>query len=117
MLGNSAETKLQLYLVDFGLAREDFLDPPKQPLTNVSFRGTAAYASLRSLKNIEQGWRDDLEGAFWVMIDLLLGGVPWRKIAVGKSKVGYADVCWLVSPAVPHSPIVHLVVDSFVRCC
>ena len=74
MLGNDQATKLNLHLVDFGLAREDFdrrlqdVEPDEipEPSEGVSFRGTAAYASLNSLKNIEQGYRDDIEGVFWV---------------------------------------------------
>lgn len=88
MLGNTTDSKLQLYLVDFGLARENFFEDrvDAEPKSNVSFRGTAAYASLRSLENWEQGKRDDLEGVFWVMVDLLWGGLPWRRLNLGKSK-------------------------------
>ena len=42
------------------------------------FRGTAAYAAMRALKRRPATPRDDLEGAFWVILDLLLGGVNWR---------------------------------------
>ncbi|CAD7962759.1 unnamed protein product [Amoebophrya sp. A25] len=88
MLGNDQNTKLDLHLVDFGLAREDFYEEAvgPTPASNVSFRGTAAYASLRSLENIEQAKRDDLEGVFWVFADLLWGGLPWRRLNLGKSR-------------------------------
>ncbi|CAD7925963.1 unnamed protein product [Amoebophrya sp. A120] len=88
MLGNCQTTKLNLHLVDFGLAREDFFEDKvhAKPATGVSFRGTAAYASLRSLENVEQGKRDDIEGVFWVFTDLLWGGLPWRRLNLGKSK-------------------------------
>jgi len=40
--------------------------------------GTAAYAAMRALKRKPGIPRDDIEGAYWVMLDLLLGGVSWR---------------------------------------
>jgi len=88
MLGNTQSTKLRLHLVDFGLAREDFFEEKVQcePAKGVSFRGTAAYASLNSLQNVEQSKRDDIEGAFWVFADLLWGGLPWRRLNVGRGK-------------------------------
>jgi len=89
VLGNSQATKLDVCLIDFGLAKDNFF-PQKQcryqPETGASFRGTAAYASLAALTSIEQGKRDDLEGAFWVFIDLLWGGLPWRRMSFAKSK-------------------------------
>jgi len=74
--------KLRLFLVDFGLAKRQMNSEgrivPSQG--KVNFRGTAAYASLRAMELNDQGWRDDLEGAFYVLADLLLGGLPWRKV-------------------------------------
>jgi len=53
-----------------GLRLEDTPFVGRRPKTNESFRGTAAYASLGSLVNIEQSKRDDLEGLFWVGVFL-----------------------------------------------
>lgn len=47
---------------------------------NVPFRGTAAYASITALQEYEQTRLDDIEGVFWVILDLMLGGLSWRKL-------------------------------------
>jgi len=74
--------RLRLFLVDFGLAKRQMCDGRVIPYQGrVNFRGTAAYASLRAMELADQGWRDDLEGAFYVLADLLLGGLPWRKVS------------------------------------
>ncbi|CAD7953571.1 unnamed protein product [Amoebophrya sp. A120] len=51
----------------------------KRRSRNVAFRGTAAYGSISALEGYEQTRWDDIEGAFWVMFDLLLGGLSWRR--------------------------------------
>lgn len=95
VLGNSQSRRLELTLIDFGLSRENFF-PQKQnrvsPDHGASFRGTAAYASLGALSAVEQGKRDDLEGAFWVFVDLLWGGLPWRRMSFAKSKERDASI-------------------------
>jgi len=76
------DNKTTAYLVDFGLskvqARNGNIVPPIAG--KVSFRGTAAYASYRAMDLDDQSYRDDLEGIFYVLCDLLVGGLPWRKV-------------------------------------
>ncbi|KAJ5067387.1 tau-tubulin kinase 1 [Anaeramoeba ignava] len=69
-------------IIDFGLARK-YLDsnfqirPARQ---NIGFRGTARYASIASHKSEELGRRDDLWSLFYLLIEFLIGQLPWRKL-------------------------------------
>ena len=46
--------------------------------SNARFRGTALYASLAAHEGKDQGRVDDLWALFYVLVDLCLGGAPWR---------------------------------------
>ncbi|RYG51987.1 hypothetical protein EON66_10205, partial [archaeon] len=70
----------QLYMLDFGQSRM-YLDDkggvrPARPVAE--FRGTSLYSSLNSHDSMDLGRRDDLWSLFYVMADLLRGGLPWR---------------------------------------
>ena len=77
-----------LYLLDFGLAKkyrssktlEHYPYIKKKKLT-----GTARYASIHALEEMEQSRRDDLEGIGYVLMYFLRGNLPWMGMKI-KSK-------------------------------
>ena len=70
-----------LYLLDFGLAKKyrsskTLVQYPyikKKKLT-----GTARYASIHALEEMEQSRRDDLESTGYVLMYFLRGNLPWQ---------------------------------------
>ena len=77
-----------LFLLDFGLAKkyrssktlEQYPYIKKKKLT-----GTARYASIHALEEMEQSRRDDLEGVGYVLMYFLRGNLPWMGMKI-KSK-------------------------------
>ena len=77
-----------LYLLDFGLAKkyrssktfEQYPFIKRNKLT-----GTARYASIHALEEMEQSRRDDLEGVGYVLMYFLRGNLPWMGMKI-KSK-------------------------------
>jgi casein kinase 1 len=69
-----------VYLIDFGLATP-FMDAQTgmhiRMHDHLHLTGNPRYASLNTHLGIEQSRRDDLEGAIYVLIDLLRGTLPW----------------------------------------
>ncbi|KAJ5075408.1 tau-tubulin kinase 1 [Anaeramoeba ignava] len=69
-------------VIDFGLARK-YVDsnfqirPARQ---NIGFRGTARYASIASHQSEELGRKDDLWSLYYLLIEFLVGQLPWRKL-------------------------------------
>ena len=69
-----------LYLLDFGLAKkyrssktlEQYPYIKRKKLT-----GTARYASIHALEEMEQSRRDDMEGVGYVLMYFLRGNLPW----------------------------------------
>eukprot|EP00397_Hematodinium_sp_SG-2012_P033054 GEMP01035263.1.p1 GENE.GEMP01035263.1~~GEMP01035263.1.p1 ORF type:complete len:490 (+),score=62.19 GEMP01035263.1:181-1650(+) len=80
-LGSGKE--MEVFMTDFGFVKRH-LDPiTGQPFLAVNmphFRGTLPYASVRAQQFRDQGRRDDVEGLFFVLMELLLGGLPWTKL-------------------------------------
>jgi casein kinase I family protein HRR25 len=82
-----AENETICYLIDFGLARRYRYRDGRQ-LKHIPFRkgrsfvGTAKYASLNSHKNAELSRRDDIESLGYVIIELINGSLPWKKLKV-----------------------------------
>uniref|UniRef100_A0AC34GSI8 Protein kinase domain-containing protein n=1 Tax=Panagrolaimus sp. ES5 TaxID=591445 RepID=A0AC34GSI8_9BILA len=82
-----AENETICYLIDFGLARRYRYRDGRQ-LKHIPFRkgrsfvGTAKYASLNSHKNAELSRRDDVESLGYVLIELINGSLPWKKLKV-----------------------------------
>jgi serine/threonine protein kinase len=68
-------------LIDFGLARF-FRDQRTQehtpPRPRTGFRGTKTYASLNAHALHDLSRRDDLASWFYVLLDLMLGSLPWK---------------------------------------
>ena len=84
------ENNAHLYLLDFGLAKKyrsskTLIQCPyikKKKLT-----GTARYASIHALEEMEQSRRDDLESVGYVLMYFLRGSLPWQGLKI-KSKEG-----------------------------
>jgi casein kinase I family protein HRR25 len=82
-----AENDTICYLIDFGLARR-YRYRDGRTLKHIPFRkgrsfvGTAKYASLNSHKNAELSRRDDVESLGYVLIELINGSLPWKKLKV-----------------------------------
>ena len=74
-----------LYLLDFGLAKKyrsskTLVQYPyikKKKLT-----GTARYASIHALEEMEQSRRDDLESAGYVLMYFIRGNLPWQGLKI-----------------------------------
>lgn len=58
--------------------------PPRQ---NAGFRGTARYASIYSHASKDLAPRDDLWSVFYLLIEFVVGSLPWSKIR-DRDKVG-----------------------------
>ncbi|XP_015206510.2 tau-tubulin kinase 2 isoform X1 [Lepisosteus oculatus] len=69
----------------------DSLCPEPRPVAG--FRGTVRYASVNAHKNKEMGRHDDLWSLFYMLVEFMIGQLPWRKIKdkeqVGKLKETY----------------------------
>jgi len=70
------------YIIDFGLARRYSMPNgeirPEREQTG--FRGTARYASIYSHQSRDLGRRDDLWSLFYLMVEGVVGELPWRRI-------------------------------------
>ena len=78
-----------MYIIDFGLSRK-FVGPDgeiKPPRPNAGFRGTARYASIYSHASKELSPRDDLWSVFYLLVEFMVGSLPWTKIR-DRDKVG-----------------------------
>uniref|UniRef100_A0A8D0CN38 Tau tubulin kinase 2b n=1 Tax=Sander lucioperca TaxID=283035 RepID=A0A8D0CN38_SANLU len=59
----------------------------KPPRPVAGFRGTVRYASVNAHKNKEMGRHDDLWSLFYMLVEFMVGQLPWRKIK-DKEQVG-----------------------------
>ncbi|KAI9265584.1 kinase-like domain-containing protein [Sporodiniella umbellata] len=86
--------KPQLFLIDFGLAKR-WQDPENgQHLIEVrkahkKKAGTARYASLNVHRNQMHTRRDDMESIGYLLLDLIVGGLPWAGIQAQRSQMGW----------------------------
>lgn len=82
VMGRTPGKTRRVYIIDFGLARKYRLAtgevrPPRHP---AGFRGTPRYASINSHKAKDLGRRDDLWSLFYIMVEFVLGTLPWKRI-------------------------------------
>ena len=76
----TGKNEYPIVLIDYGLAKlyldqnGKHLPPRKYP----GFRGTAMFASPNAHLNKDLSRRDDLVSWYYVVFDLLTGGLPWR---------------------------------------
>ena len=84
-----------LYLLDFGLAKKyrssrTLVQYPyikKKKLT-----GTARYASIHALEEMEQSRRDDMESIGYVIMYFLRGNLPWQGLKIKRKKDKYKKI-------------------------
>ncbi|XP_061752256.1 tau-tubulin kinase 2 isoform X2 [Nerophis ophidion] len=94
-MGRFPSTCRTCYMLDFGLARQftNSSQEVRPPRPVAGFRGTVRYASVNAHKNKEMGRHDDLWSLFYMLVEFLVGQLPWRKIKdkehVGKLKDTY----------------------------
>ncbi|XP_040583410.2 LOW QUALITY PROTEIN: uncharacterized protein Asator [Lepeophtheirus salmonis] len=88
-VGRSLSTLRQIFMLDFGLARQytNAAGEVRPPRGAAGFRGTVRYASVNAHKNKEMGRHDDLWSLFYMMVEFANGQLPWRKIK-DKEQVG-----------------------------
>ena len=84
-----------LYLLDFGLAKKfrssrTLMQYPyvrKKKMT-----GTARYASIHALEEMEQSRRDDLESTAYVLLYFLRGSLPWQGLKIKAKENRYKKI-------------------------
>ncbi|KAM9704565.1 tau-tubulin kinase 2b [Menidia menidia] len=88
-MGRLASTCRCCYMLDFGLARQftNSNQEVRPPRPVAGFRGTVRYASINAHKNKEMGRHDDLWSLFYMLVEFMVGQLPWRKIK-DKEQVG-----------------------------
>lgn len=52
----------------------------RPPRAAAGFRGTVRYASVAAHRNREMGRHDDLFSLLYVLVEMVNGALPWRKI-------------------------------------
>ncbi|XP_043075117.1 tau-tubulin kinase 2b [Puntigrus tetrazona] len=88
-MGRLSTTCRTCYMLDFGLARQftNSCQEVRPPRPVAGFRGTVRYASINAHKNREMGRHDDLWSLFYMLVEFMVGQLPWRKIK-DKEQVG-----------------------------
>ncbi|CAG9134313.1 unnamed protein product [Plutella xylostella] len=88
-IGRHPSNCRKVYMLDFGLARQytTSTGQVRPPRAAAGFRGTVRYASINAHKNKEMGRHDDLWSLFYMLVEFVIGQLPWRKIK-DKEQVG-----------------------------
>eukprot|EP00057_Strongylocentrotus_purpuratus_P032498 XP_787864.3 PREDICTED: protein piccolo isoform X2 [Strongylocentrotus purpuratus] len=88
-IGKAAANTRKVYMLDFGLARQytNSQGQVRTPRPVAGFRGTVRYASVNAHRNREMGRHDDLWSLFYMLVEFVIGQLPWRKIK-DKEQVG-----------------------------
>lgn len=81
-IGDTPETSRTCHMLDYGLARQytTVTGEVRQPRSIAGFRGTVRYASVNAHLSRDLGRHDDLWSVFYLLIELALGHLPWRRI-------------------------------------
>ena len=85
----------KLYLIDFGLAKKyrsskTLIQYPY--IKKIKLTGTARYASIHALEEMEQSRRDDLESAGYVLLYFLRGSLPWQGLKIKTKEDRYKRI-------------------------
>nr|XP_045012783.1 tau-tubulin kinase 2 isoform X1 [Jaculus jaculus] len=88
-MGRFPSTCRKCFMLDFGLARQftNSCGDVRPPRAVAGFRGTVRYASVNAHRNREMGRHDDLWSLFYMLVEFVVGQLPWRKIK-DKEQVG-----------------------------
>ncbi|KAH0503331.1 Tau-tubulin kinase 2 [Microtus ochrogaster] len=88
-MGRFPSTCRKCFMLDFGLARQftNSCGDVRPPRAVAGFRGTVRYASINAHRNREMGRHDDLWSLFYMLVEFMVGQLPWRKIK-DKEQVG-----------------------------
>ena len=89
------EKNAVLYLIDFGLAKKfrsskTLMQYPY--IRKKKMTGTARYASIHALEEMEQSRRDDLESMAYVLLYFLRGSLPWQGLKVKSKENRYKKI-------------------------
>ncbi|XP_045439389.1 tau-tubulin kinase 2 isoform X3 [Pipistrellus kuhlii] len=81
-MGRFPSTCRKCFMLDFGLARQftNSCGDVRPPRAVAGFRGTVRYASINAHRNREMGRHDDLWSLFYMLVEFVVGQLPWRKI-------------------------------------
>lgn len=91
-IGQQESDKRNIYMLDFGLARYYLSSDGtiRTPRYQAGFRGTVRYASPNCHNNQDLARHDDIWSLLYMLIEMVSGGLPWRKLEdkndVGKMK-------------------------------
>ena len=89
------ELNSSLYLLDFGLAKKyrSSKTLKQNPYINKKkLTGTARYASIHALEEMEQSRRDDLESVGYVLMYFLRGNLPWQGLKIKSKEDRYMKI-------------------------
>ena len=89
------EKNAVLYLLDFGLAKKFRSSKTLMQYPYVrkkKMTGTARYASIHALEEMEQSRRDDLESMAYVLLYFLRGSLPWQGIKIKAKENRYKKI-------------------------
>ena len=81
-IGATPGTSRTCFMLDFGLSRQytTLTGEVRQPRAVAGFRGTVRYASLNAHLAHDLGRHDDLWSVFYMLVELAVGQLPWRRI-------------------------------------
>ena len=94
-IGGTQATARICFVLDFGLSRQytTLTGEVRQARPSAGFRGTVRYASINAHIAKDLGRHDDLWSVFYMLVELAIGHLPWRRIKdkdeAGKSKAQY----------------------------
>ena len=89
------ELNSTLYLLDFGLAKKYRSSKTLEQnpyIKKKKLTGTARYASIHALEEMEQSRRDDLESIGYVLMYFLRGNLPWQGLKIKSKENRYAKI-------------------------
>ena len=91
----SGELNAYLYLVDFGLAKKYRSSKTLKQIPYIKKKkltGTARYASIHAMEEMEQSRRDDLEAVGYVLMYFIRGNLPWQGLKLKSNEDRYKKI-------------------------